>query len=201
MLVKNVNGEAVGASMVKNSEFYIELAKFVQAYTVIIGNPNEFLVEVGEPTINDRKDRLSWAQLVKIMSRCDFGFAVIPTEIELKVFYNYALEMGSLDSVNKRVASVSEVAEAQKHYYNFVDKAKDKAEVEYQKQHKVYLSVDYGPDEALAAAADVAKIGYAAFPVKTSMWVYDGKVQVACGYGKEAKEIYNREKVESQPEN
>ena len=140
MLVKNVNGEAVGASMVKDSEFYIELAKFVQAYAVVVGNPNEFLVEVGEPTINDRKDRLSWAQLVKIMTRCDFGFLKIPSEIDLKVFYNYALEMGSLDSVNKRVATVSEVADAQKHYYNFVDKAKDNAEAEYLKQHEVYLS-------------------------------------------------------------
>ena len=66
---------------------------------------------------------------------------------------------------------------------------------------RVYLSVDYGPDDALAAAADVSEISYAAFPVKTSMWVYDGRVSVACGYGKESKEIYNKEKVESQPQN
>ena len=140
MLVNNVNGEAVGASMVKDSEFYIELAKFVQAYTVIIGNPNEFLNEVGEPSIDEKKGRVSWAQLVKIMQICDFGFVVVPTEIDLKVYYNYALEIGSLDSVNQKVASVSDIAEAQKHYYNFVDKAKDKAESEYLKQHKVYLS-------------------------------------------------------------
>lgn len=138
MLVNNVNGEAVGASMVRDSEFYIELAKFVQAYTVIIGNPNEFLAEVGEPSIDKKQGRVSWAQLVKIMQTCDFGFLTVPTEVDLKVFYNYALEIGSLDSLNQKVASVSEIAEAQKHYYNFVDKAKDKAEVEYQKQHKIY---------------------------------------------------------------
>lgn len=140
MLVKNVGGEATGASMVKNSEFYIELAKFVQAYSIIINNPNEFLSEVNEPAINEKKDRISWAQLVKIMTRCDFGYAKIPTEIDLKVFYNYALEMGSLDSANKNIATVKDVADAQKHYYNFIDKAKDKAETEYLKQHKVYLS-------------------------------------------------------------
>lgn len=140
MLVKNVNGEAVGASMVRDSEFYIELAKFVQAYTLIINNPNEFLAEVGETSIDEKKGRVSWQQLVKIMSKCDFGFVTIPTETELKVYYNYALEIGSLDSVKKKVASVSDVADAQKHYYNFVDKAKDKAENEYLKQHDIYLS-------------------------------------------------------------
>ncbi len=140
MLVKNVNGEAVGASMVRDSEFYIELAKFVQAYTLIINNPNEFLAEVGESSINEKTGRVTWPQLVKIISKCDFGFVSIPTETELKVFYNYALEIGSLDSVKKKVATVSDVADAQKHYYNFVDKAKDKAENEYLKQHDIYLS-------------------------------------------------------------
>ena len=72
---------------------------------------------------------------------------------------------------------------------------------ELERLGRVYLSVDYGPDDALAAAADVSGISYEAFPVKTSMWVYDGRVSVACGYGKEAKEIYNKEKVEPQPEN
>ena len=140
MLVKNVNGEAVGASMVRDSEFYIELAKFVQAYTLIINNPNEFLAEVGESSINEKTGRVTWPQLVKIINKCDFGFVSIPTDTELKVFYNYALEIGSLDSVKKKVASVSDVADAQKHYYNFVDKAKDKAENEYLKQHDIYLS-------------------------------------------------------------
>ena len=140
MLVKNVNGEAVGASMVRDSEFYIELAKFVQAYTLIINNPNEFLAEVGESSIDEKNGRVTWPQLVKIISKCDFGFVTIPTDTELKVFYNYALEIGSLDSVKKKVASVSDVADAQKHYYNFIDKAKDKAENEYLKQHDIYLS-------------------------------------------------------------
>ena len=70
---------------------------------------------------------------------------------------------------------------------------------ELERLGRVYLSVDYGPDSALAAAADVSGIGYAAFPVKTSMWVYEGNVKVACGYGAEAKEIYNAEPAQPQP--
>lgn len=140
MLVKNVNGEAIGASMVRDSEFYIELAKFVQAYTLIINNPNEFLAEIKENSIDEKKERISWEQLVKIIKKCDFGFSSVPTDTELKVFYNYALEIGSLDAVNKRLATVSDIADAQKHYYNFVDEAKDRAENEYLKQHDIYLS-------------------------------------------------------------
>ena len=97
------------------------------------------------------------------------------------------------------MSSKEYISEEQKDIFSGVLKQYIMEELE--RLGRVYLSVDYGPDEALAASADVAKIGYAAFPVKTSMWVYDGKVQVACGYGKEAKELYNREKVESQPEN
>ena len=140
MLINNVNGEPVGASMVRDSSFYIELAKFVQAYTIIIKNPNDFLTEVGEPSIDEKEGRVTWPQFVKIMQYCDFGYLTKPTDIELKVYYNYALQIGSLDSINQKIATVSEVAEAQKHYYNFVDKAKDRAENEYLKQHKVYLS-------------------------------------------------------------
>lgn len=140
MLVNNVNGEAVGASMVRDSSFYIELAKFVQAYSTIIANANAFLAEVNEPSIDEKTGRVSWAQFVKIMQACDFGFVSKPTEMELKVYYNYALEIGSLDSIKQKVATVNDVAEAQKHYYNFVDKAKDRAETEYMKQHKLYLS-------------------------------------------------------------
>lgn len=140
MLVNNVNGEAVGASMVRDSEFYIELAIFVQAYTIIIKNPNEFLPEIGESSIDEKKGKISWAQFVKIVQKCDFGFQTKPTETQLLVYYNYALEIGSLDSVKQKIATVSEVADAQKHYYNFVDQAKDRAESEYLKQHKVYLS-------------------------------------------------------------
>ena len=140
MLVNNVNGEAVGASMVRDSEFYIEIAMFVQAYTVIINNPNVFLNEVGEKNINENQEKITWKQLVKIMQKCDFGFEKVPTETELLVYYNYALEIGTIDSKNQKIATVGEIAEAQKHYYNFVDKAKDRAENEYLNQHKVYLS-------------------------------------------------------------
>ena len=70
---------------------------------------------------------------------------------------------------------------------------------ELERLGRVYLSVDYGPDSALAAAADISGISYAAFPVKTSMWIYEGNVQVACGYGAEAKEIYSAEQTQPQP--
>lgn len=140
MLVNNVNGEAVGASMVRDSKFYIDLAVFVQAYSIIIKNPNDFLTEIGEKSINEKKDKVTWAQFVKIMQKCDFGFFPVPTETELLVYYNYALEIGSLDSVKQKIATVDEIADAQKHYYNFIDKAKDNAQSEYAKQHKIYLS-------------------------------------------------------------
>lgn len=140
MLINNVNGEAVAASMVRDAEFYIDIAIFVQAYNIIVKNPNEFLTEIGEPTINEKKEKISWAQFVKIIQKCDFGFKTTPTDTDLLVFYNYAIEIGSLDSVKQKLATVSEVADAQKHYYNFVDQAKDRAETEYNKQHKLYLS-------------------------------------------------------------
>ena len=43
MLVYGVEGERSAASLVKDSKAYIEIAKFVEAYTTIIQNPNEFL--------------------------------------------------------------------------------------------------------------------------------------------------------------
>lgn len=140
MLINNVNGERVGASFVKNSSFYIEVAKFVQAYTTIVNNPNEFLREVGLSIIDEKRDRLTWTQFVKIVSGCDLGFKEVPTETELKVYYNYALEIGSLDSSVKKLATIDDVADAQKHYYNFIDEATDKAQSEYMKHHKVSIS-------------------------------------------------------------
>lgn len=137
MLISNVNSELVGASMVKDSYFYIEIAKFVQAYTTIVKNPNEFLREVGKPEINEKKEKLDWESFVLIMQKCDLGFEKKPTEMELVVYYNYALEIGSLDSVEKKIASISQVADAQKHYYNFVDEATDRAKNEYLKQHRI----------------------------------------------------------------
>lgn len=136
MLVTNVNGEAKSASMVKDSKFYIEIAKFVQAYTTIIENPNEFLSEIGEPSISE-SDRLSWAQFVSIVKKCDLGFKPIPTETDLIVYYNYAVEIGTIDDSQKRLATVGDVADAQKHYYNFIDEATTRAEQEYLKQHRI----------------------------------------------------------------
>lgn len=137
MLISNVNGELVGASMVKDSSFYIEIAKFVQAYTTIIKNPNEFLREIGEKEIDEKQERLDWDKFVLIMQKCDLGFENKPTNTDLIVYYNYALEIGSLDSAEKKLASVGQVADAQKHYYNFIDEATDKAKTEYLKQHRI----------------------------------------------------------------
>ncbi len=137
MLVKNVNGVQNSASMFKKSEFYVEIAKFVQAYTTIISNPNEFLSEINASPINEEEERLSWAQLVKIMQNCELGFKEKPSASDLVVFYNYAVEIGSIDSTEKVIASVENVADAQKHYYNFVGQAKDRAEKAYLHQKKV----------------------------------------------------------------
>ena len=68
MLVYGVEGEKSAATMVKDSKTYIEIAKFVEAYTTVIQNPNEFLAEVGEQSINPDTDILSWNQLVKILT-------------------------------------------------------------------------------------------------------------------------------------
>ena len=138
MLFNNLTEERRASLIVKNSRFYIELAKFVQAYTTIVKNPNEFLVEVGEIEIDPQKHHLTWDQLVKIMQNCDLGFKKIPSRMDLVVYYNYALEMGSVKALEKKIATVDQVAEAQKHYYNFVDEEKTIAEEEYQKQKKIY---------------------------------------------------------------
>lgn len=136
MLV-NTFGKKISASLVvKNSEFYIEVAKFVQAYTIILHNPNEFLNEIGERQIGEN-EKLSWDELSKIMQTCDFGFLQPPTNSELLVFYNYAIEMGSIEKRHKRLATVDDIADAQKNYYNFVDEATDRAEAEFLKQRRI----------------------------------------------------------------
>ena len=138
MLFNNLTEERRASLIVKNSRFYIELAKFVQAYTTIVKNPNEFLAEVGEMSIDPAKQHLKWDQLVKIMQTCDLGFKKTPSRMDLIVYYNYALEMGSVKALDKKIATVDQVAEAQKHYYNFVDEEKTIAEEEYIKQKKIY---------------------------------------------------------------
>ncbi len=137
MLINNVSTERRASLIVKNSAFYIEIAKFVQAYTTIVKNPNEFLQEIKQNPIDKKNQHLSWEQLVEIMQKCDLGFTSVPSRTDLVVYYNYALEMGSVDSLDKKVATINDVAEAQKHYYNFVDDAKDRAEEAYQKQKRI----------------------------------------------------------------
>lgn len=135
MLV-NTFGKNLSASLVvKDSNFYIEVAKFVQAYTVILSNPNEFMQEIGEAENNQTK--MSWDNLKKIMQKCDFGFSQVPTDSDLLIFYNYAIEMGTIAREDKRLATVEDIADAQKNYYNFVDDAKDRAEAEFLKHHRI----------------------------------------------------------------
>ena len=55
MLFNNLTTERRASLIVKNSRFYIEIAKFVQAYTTIVKNPNEFLAEINEPFIDAKK--------------------------------------------------------------------------------------------------------------------------------------------------
>lgn len=138
MLFNNLTTERRASLIVKNSSFYIEIAKFVQAYTTIVKNPNEFLAEINEPLIEAKKEHLKWDQLKKIMQNCDFGFIHIPSDMDLLIYYNYALAMGSVTALDKKIASVDQVAEAQKHYYNFIDEEKTNAEEEYLKQKKIY---------------------------------------------------------------
>ena len=138
MLFNNLTTERRASLIVKNSKFYIEIAKFVQAYTTIVKNPNEFLTEVNEPVIDPKKQTLKWEQLKKIMQTCDFGFMYSPSEMDLLIYYNYAIAMGSVTALEKKIASVDQVAEAQKHYYNFIDEEKSNAEEEYMKQKKIY---------------------------------------------------------------
>jgi len=45
------------------------------------------------------------------------------------------------------------------------------------------LHTDYGPDSALAGAADEAGVHYTRFPYKTNMWIKDDHVCVSAGYG------------------
>ncbi|MHC4501835.1 MAG: hypothetical protein ACYTFI_00905 [Planctomycetota bacterium] len=54
------------------------------------------------------------------------------------------------------------------------------------------VSVDYGPDWFLRAAAQAADIpdGDHRFPWKTTMWINPGLVTVSCGYAAPAEHIY-----------
>lgn len=137
MLVNNVDGERKASSILKSSEFYIDVAKFVQAYTTIIKHPNEFLEAAKEPLLKSDDDQLTWDQFVKIVQKCELGFNKIPTSKELIVYYNYALDIGTISDKERKLATVDDVANAQKHYYNFVDEAKDRAEEEYYRQKRI----------------------------------------------------------------
>ncbi len=138
MLVNTFGKKISAALVVKNSQFYIEVAKFVQAYNLILSRPNDFLREIGESEINASVQKLSWKSLTTIMQKCDFGFAEVPAVSDLLVFYNYAIEMGSIDKNEKMFATVDDIADAQKNYYNFVDDATEKAKAEYLKNKRVF---------------------------------------------------------------
>lgn len=154
MLVIDVEGDVSAASMVKDSKVYIEIAKFVQAYNTIIKNPNIFLSEVGEPTIDSENETLTWEQFVKIATTCDLGFNPVPTENQLAMYYSYAVQIGSISKEEKVLATVKDVAEAQKKYYNFIDDATEKLEARYTKQHQI---TENREAEALEAQNNIDK--------------------------------------------
>lgn len=163
MLVNDVSGEINGSVIVKDSKFYIDVAKFVQAYRTIVMHPNIFLREVHEREIDEEHERLSWVQFVKIMQSVDLGFDKLPSNTDLIVMYNYALQIGSLEGLSKRVATVDDVANAQKHYYNFVDDAADKAQMEYMKQHKIYQAREKESKEVDGRLARLKTFGIFSF--------------------------------------
>ena len=53
------------------------------------------------------------------------------------------------------------------------------------------LHTDYGPDGALAAAADAAGVDYSRFPYKTNMWIKGDHVYVSAGYGARSTLIWH----------
>lgn len=54
----------------------------------------------------------------------------------------------------------------------------------------VILSTDYEPTGILSAAVEQADIKGIRLPVKTSMWVRSGQIEVALGYGSEPKTVW-----------
>ena len=150
MLIVDVEGEVSAASMVKDSKVYIEIAKFVLAYNTIVDNPNIFLKEIGDQPIDSENESLTWEQFVKIINTCDLGFNPVPTENQLAMYYSYAIQIGSISKEKKAFATVSDVAEAQKKYYNFIDDTTEKIEVQYNKQHQI-------AENRSAEAVDVQK--------------------------------------------
>ena len=154
MLIVDVEGEVSAASMVKDSKVYIEIAKFVLAYNTIVDNPNVFLKEIGEQPIDSENESLTWEQFVKIINTCDLGFNPVPTENQLAMYYSYAIQIGSISKEKKAFATVSDVAEAQKKYYNFIDDTTEKIEAQYNKQHQI---AENRSEEALDAQKNIDK--------------------------------------------
>ena len=137
MLFVDVEGEVSAASMVKDSKIYIEIAKFVQAYEAIVSDPNKFLVDIDEEPIDTETEVLTWDQFVTIATNCDLGFTPKPDEQTLAVYYSYAMQIGSISKETKRIATVEDIAQAQKKYYNFIDDTTAKVENQYKKQHEI----------------------------------------------------------------
>ena len=60
-------------------------------------------------------------------------------------------------------------------------------EIERQGDH-CCIGYDYDPDSILSAAADTADVDLTSrMPVKTMMWIRDGKITASVGYGKTAE--------------
>lgn len=54
----------------------------------------------------------------------------------------------------------------------------------------IVLSTDYGPEGMLACAVAQAGISSLHLPVKTRMWISEGVVSLACGYGARTEEVW-----------
>lgn len=137
MLFVDVEGEVSAASMVKDSKIYVEIAKFVQAYEAIVQDPNKFLTDINERPIDEETEVLTWEQFVKIATTCELGFNPKPDEATLVVYYSYAMQIGSISREAKRIATINDIAEAQKKYYNFIDDTTVIVENQYNKQHEI----------------------------------------------------------------
>lgn len=167
MLVADASGERVGSTIVKDSKFYIEVAKFVQAYRTIVVHPNVFLKEIGAKEIDEEHVRLTWQQFVSIVQNVDLGFDETPSNEDLLVYYNYALQIGSFEGLSRKIATVDDVANAQKHYYNFVDEAVENAQIEYLKQHKIYESRDKEVKEVENHLSKIKSVNILSFTMMT----------------------------------
>jgi len=74
-----------------------------------------------------------------------------------------------------------------------VEKFKQSLATQIEGKKPYCLSVDYGPDMTLGQALRDAAIPitHGTLPIKTNMWLQDGKVEVSYGYGAPIETIFS----------